>query len=344
MAVLGIIILLSALLVLFMEEATAKIRYYGLFYNRDDLRVQAYSMLEVTLAVIDEVSEVDGGIFAGPQGWGNPLQYAGLEPPDGLDVSIRVEDESAKFPLSALDVTLLNILFEEMGIHLVEAEILTDSLLDWMDADDNTRLNGAETDFYERKPEPYQAADRNLESWDELRLIRGFDELFYDEDGLPTPLLAQFRSAVSLYHDGRVNANTAGGLVLTVLERMQGFESDYLTSYLAGDDFERGTADDNLVTSLNNPYLTVDTRSGNLLDVRTDVLRVAVRVSRGEANFLINAVVRRTGANPSASRSTGESAAADNPVRRGGTARRSDSGASLGYPFEIVRITENFRF
>ncbi len=48
-AVLALTALVSFILLEFMEEATAKIKYYGLFYNRDDLRTEAYSVLETTL-------------------------------------------------------------------------------------------------------------------------------------------------------------------------------------------------------------------------------------------------------------------------------------------------------
>ena len=39
--VLVLVVLLTFIVVAFLEEATAKIKYYGLFHNRDDLRTDA---------------------------------------------------------------------------------------------------------------------------------------------------------------------------------------------------------------------------------------------------------------------------------------------------------------
>ena len=148
-AVLALIALLSFIMIEFMEEAMTKIRYYGLFYNRDDLRTEAYSALETSLAVINEIREIDRGLYSPVQGWGAPLRYAQVPFDPTVDISVRVVDESGKIPLATASPLLLNILFEEMGIEFTVAQLLTDSLLDWTDTDDLTRLNGAEADRYE---------------------------------------------------------------------------------------------------------------------------------------------------------------------------------------------------
>ena len=63
------------------------------------------------------------------------------------------------------------------------SNFVSDSYLDWLDLDDDPMLNGAETPYYRiYKGRAYPSANnRYVQHPDELRLIRGFDELS-DED------------------------------------------------------------------------------------------------------------------------------------------------------------------
>ena len=346
-AVLGLIALVSFIVLEFIEEATDKIRYFGLFNNRDDLRTEAYSMLETTLSVIDELAEIDRGLYSPVQGWRDPLQYAQVEIPPGLNVSIKIEDESAKISLRQVDQLKLNILFEELQIPLSDAEILTDSLLDWIDEDDLTRLNGAEKEFYKSAEAPYEPANDHIRSWEEFRLIRDFSEFFFDENGFPNSTFKQFQSVISLYHDGPTNLNSANGLVLSVISRVDAYDTTGLFDYLTGDDGERGTSDDRLIDSRNHPFFPSGAPSrGGMADLQSQVLKVSVTVERGEVCFLTTAVVSWIGSNPganAASAQTEPNSTRDSIERRTRTAPQTDVGTSLGYPFEIIRITENFR-
>ena len=346
---LGVLVLLAlvAFVILeFMEEATAKIKYFGLFYNRDDLRIEAYSVLETTLAVIDEVREIDRALYSPVQGWGDPLEYAQLELPPDIKANITIRDETSKISLRRADILILNILFEELDIDFSDAEILTDSLLDWIDTDDLTRLNGAESDYYENLDVPHKSADGFIQSWEELRLIRHFDVIFFDESGLPNSNFFRFKSAISLNHDSPVNLNSANSLVLAVISRVEGYDTQVLYEYLNGEDGERGTGDDRLISSRSDPYFPAGVQSrGSMVGLQSQVLKVIVSVERGEGSFLLTTIVSWTGSNPSANVGSQDE---DAPVgreipRRGRTAPQKNVGASLGYPFEIIRITENYK-
>lgn len=338
-AVLVLTAMISFIVLEFMEEATAKIKYFGLYYNRDDLRAEAYSMMDTALAVIDEIREIDGALHSPVQGWAKPLEYARMDLDPGLKVKIRVQDETGKLALSKLSPLTLNILFEEMGIAAQEADTLTDSLLDWIDEDDLTRLNGAESDYYERIGVDYVPPNEPIQSWEELRLIQGFDELFFDEDGIPNQYFNRFTGAISLTHDAKSNLNAARHLVLMTAARVEGFDQDLLYEYVSGEDRERFTADDRLINSFSNPYYSGSVRTGgdSIVSTQTRDLKVTVEVGRGEASFLLTAIVRWTGSNP------GANAGNQRATRRGQTAEEEDLGASLGYPFEILRLTENFK-
>ncbi|MGB2453372.1 MAG: hypothetical protein ACPIG7_02170, partial [Akkermansiaceae bacterium] len=65
---------------------------------------------------------------------------------------------------------------------------MADSLLDWIDEDELERLNGAETDWYESNGRTVivpNAAPKNL---DEVLNIRGFADVFLDEEGMQNEL------------------------------------------------------------------------------------------------------------------------------------------------------------
>ena len=341
LAVLALITLMSFVILAFMEEATAKIKYYGLFYNRDDLRAEAYSYMETALAVIDEIHEIDSALYAPIQGWQNPLQYSQIEIPKDLKVRIRVVDEAAKLSLYDATPEVLIALFTEMGISFDDVQVLTDSILDWIDTDDLTRLNGAEREYYENQETDYLPANGKFQSWEELRLIRGFDEIFFDEDRKPTPYFSRMTSALSIYHNTPVNLNSANGFVLGVVARVEGYPTDMMNDYLNGVDGERGTEDDRLINSTAHAYYPNLSRNrSKLTGIQTDILKVEVSVTHGEANFLLTAIVKWVGSNPGANAVYGSSRQTS---RRGQTAAPEDPADKLGYPFEIVRITENFK-
>lgn len=67
--------------------------------------------------------------------------------------------------------------FPDMPLGQDQAEYLLEAVVDWMDPDDNeSGPGGAESNYYQSMPEPYQPANAMFKSLDELRLVRGFNE------------------------------------------------------------------------------------------------------------------------------------------------------------------------
>jgi len=344
-AVLGMIALASFVVLAFMQEATDRIKYSGLFQNRDELRIEAYSLLDATIAVISEIREIDGGIYSPSQGWSDPVGYAQIQVSDDLYFEINIEDETGKLSLTQATPLILNTLFEEMGIPLSHAEILTDSLLDWIDSDELTRLNGAEVDYYERLSPPYKPADESLKSLSELFLIQDFDIFFLDDDGIPNYLYDQFKDAVSLYHNELVNLNTANTLVHKVISRIEGHDSEILYNYLIGKDKISGSEDDQLINSRTHPYYPPALNPGlSMANVYAHVLKITISVSRGDSNFLLSAIIK----NQSVSSTTENNNEEEINKAEGNssgevTDEDNNSKLTLEYPFDILLLTENQR-
>ncbi|MEX0331349.1 MAG: hypothetical protein AB3N64_08010 [Puniceicoccaceae bacterium] len=358
--VLVFIVLLTFIVVAFLEEATARIKYYGLFHNRDDLRTDAYSALEITLAVINQYREVEGALWGPTQGWGNPLEKSDFQPAHAAAVRISFEDESGKLPLQTLDYSTLLILFDVLDFDLPDAQSLADGLLDWMDEDDLRRLNGFDGDDYDDKDPPYRPSNSAIVSWDEFKLIEPFDTLFWDEEGRPTAAWDRFKSSVSLYHTGAINVNQANSTVQEVLMEKGVLDSRSFAYFKNGSDGVPGTEDDRLfrMGQGNDGILPGE---GSEVTDSIELLRISVEAIRGEARFLLQALVTWSGSNPGAADTTtpeqteGEDTdevvdsdpgtAEEERVRaRGKTRTAPAASAKLGYPFRFVRITENRNF
>lgn len=339
--VLVMIVFMGTVTVAFLDDAVARIKYQGLFQRSDTLRVDAYSALEVALGVMNQVGEVADGIYGKQQGWGDPYAYAGLAPAQGTRIQIEFEDESGKFPLRTIDQQTLEYLLDEILVNVTLAEDLAKTFADWTDKDDLRNFGSIDGDDYLDQSPPILPPNRPVESWEEFRLIDGWGEVFFDGNGRPNRSFERFRSAVSLYHDGEVNLNSANTLVLATLERANKADPSAIIDYRAGTDGEVGTPDDNLLISEEN-YLLEGSSGG----FQASVMQVRVTASRGEAVFLLSAVVKwKFGAQPGAANnpSQEEGRSEVGSDQRGTTRQRSGLANKLGYPFEIIRLSENVK-
>lgn len=89
----------------------------------------------------------------------------------GTDLSIVVEDERGKVPVNQIADEQVRALFEALGSTGQTLAIQTDSMLDWLDDDDEPRPDGAEYEYYARGgTRPRNGALRSVE---EMLLIRG---------------------------------------------------------------------------------------------------------------------------------------------------------------------------
>lgn len=322
-AVLAIITLITFMVTRFMNEALKDLEYRALFNEPAEVRAYAYSMLEVALATIQEVALIDGGkLYAGEQGWKDPIDYAEIVVPNGWEVQIEVRDEGGKIPINTMDESLLNRLLEEqLDFDFGTARELSSTLLDWIDGDDRRRLNGAESDDYLNNTPSYRAANRPLQSLEELRLLKIWDEEFFDENGMPNGKFKQLSGLVSVLNTGSVNLNAAPEPVLDTLSLENGWQKDALFD------------------GLEQPYLKQTPVNTNNSSVEVSLLRVTVRLLRGEVPFLISALIepRFTSENPIQKKTGSSPGRSSNDEPKTGSL---DEQNALAYPFRIVQLSE----
>ncbi|KPF78673.1 hypothetical protein IP88_03180 [alpha proteobacterium AAP81b] len=127
----------------------------------------------------------------GPARWtldGRPRQ-ARFE---AAQLAIRIDDERGKVPLNIIEEDQVTRMLEIIGVQDQALRVARDSYLDWLDDDDEPRLNGAEAEYYHRFG--YDPRNGPLNTPGEMARIRGF-----------TPrMVAQLTPFVTVYFAGGV--------------------------------------------------------------------------------------------------------------------------------------------
>jgi general secretion pathway protein K len=129
-------------------------------------------------------------------------------------INYTLEDENKKIPINKTTRSILVKVLTVIGLETGEnKDIIADSILDWIDADKNHRLNGAENEFYQNLTPPYFPKNAPIENLDELIKIRGIDKsILYGTDQHPG--LNQFFTA---YNVKRINPNTSSLKILSAV-------------------------------------------------------------------------------------------------------------------------------
>ncbi|HUG10337.1 MAG TPA: hypothetical protein VMM36_04955 [Opitutaceae bacterium] len=359
--VLVLIAITATAILSFTERALSEISGEGYYAQRDRLRADAYSTLEVSLAVLNDYKTIDGGLYSPEQGWGNPLAYAALVPREGLEIEVEFSDENSRLPLLAGDSaeSWLLVLFTDLGFQSDEIAVLTDVLLDWIDEDDNPRLLGAESEEYLRSDLPHIAANRMPTRLEELSAAIGWSHLMFNEAGVPNARFEEFKRLVSVYSSGPINLNTASERVLRATGVFS--EPELMALRDAFPERQGGTRRGRgYYTSPAELADTVGTLPSAIrLGVKVEVVSVTVIVREGDAEFRLRAVVRvdsSSGSSSGTRRTDGEgSPAPPRPPGSGaeligqddrdtGTSAGSQGAVAVGseeYPFTIVELVED---
>lgn len=243
--VLVLIIVVSYVLTQFVERAQVEVQGEGYYVERSRLRLEAWSMLEVAVAVLADVKAIDNALYSPAQGWADPLEYAQIESPEGLNVTFEFIDESAKMGINELDEGSLFLLFDRMEFDLDVSQTLTNSLLDWIDEDDEARIDGGESREYSTTDMEMRPSNQALRSLDELSSILGFKDHFFDENGFPNSRFDELAEMLTHHPIQEMNANAASPIALEALAGLNEIQIETLDEYLVGFDGVAGTEDDN---------------------------------------------------------------------------------------------------
>ncbi len=174
-------------------------------------------------------------------------------------VDLTIIDLERKINVNTADEAILNSVMRGVGADATQSGTIVDSILDWVDRDDNTRVNGAESDFYQGLTPPYVAKNGPIDDPSELLFIHGIREnpaiysKKYDDqqsvDRFGNPLPSQqytnhLEDVFTALSSGRVNINTADRDILAMIPGMDEAIADQIIRVRSGPDGVDGTDDD----------------------------------------------------------------------------------------------------
>jgi type II secretory pathway component PulK len=257
-AVLIVIVVLSLVAYRFTDSMVAEQRAAQRTYDEAQVKAAAYAGLNYAAAVLADrdtfYNELEGNPFDNeaifsqfevtPVGGPSPdgrrpffsIRSVALLDGGSYEQRFGVVDEGGKLNLNtliALDPTgqLLHDALTALATARPDLNLtpdIVDSIVDWMDADDDPNPNGAESSYYLSLPNPYQAKNGPLNSLDELLLVKGMTPyLLYGGDTNRNGVL----------DEGEIDTTRGLSDVITVYGRELNVSMDGTTRiYLNGDD------------------------------------------------------------------------------------------------------------
>lgn len=154
----------------------------------EGIKAKAEAMVEARSAYSALVYSILNGrmgqkeiILAGGEGLPGvdsiPLGSSGIQLGSGVHVAVR--DSSGLLSVPSMDMEALKRLVRIAGGGEEMTGSVADSYIDWIDSDDFSRLNGAESAYYRGENRPYAPRNFTMQYKDEMSFIRGMDAGLY---------------------------------------------------------------------------------------------------------------------------------------------------------------------
>jgi len=236
-------------------------------------------------------------------------------------ISVKIIDLERKVNVNSAPTLLLQQVLTVQGADAGDITGVSDCILDWVDADDETRPAGAESDYYQGLPTPYYAKNGPIDDISELLLIKGVTQAMFDGGQDTNSAGAAFQHAklgfgtapgqapnyafglkdvFTPFSSGKININTADSTVLQLIPGVDTTAADQIIKFRAGPDGVDGTEDD---TPYQNPGQLgasgVDQKAmaqiGNFVTVKSTTFEVHVTARIAEHTREFVAIIFRNG-------------------------------------------------
>jgi len=181
------------------------------------------------------------------------------------EFNYAVVDEERKININKSSYDILERFFETAaGLTPQQAGDISACIMDWREAGEKARKNGAKSSYYQSLDPPYPCKNKDFELLDEVLLVKGVTPDIFNE----------IKDRITVYGTGAVNINTADKLVLKSLG-MSDSLADKIIHFRNGSDGIEGTSDDNYFSAVEN--------------IAT-ILQAAEKLKQDELNQLTNIV------------------------------------------------------
>ena len=176
--------------------------------------------------------------------WGDPLLHQWVSSASSYEVMMTTE--GTRIAINQLNTgarrEFAQRLLQKWGMDAQQAEVLTESISDWIDPGDRPRSHCAERDYYARMGRPDLPYNRPLDNLDDVMMIRGAEEL--------DNVRPDWRDFFTLYGDGSIDIHRASAEMLAVLFNVTESEVNRFVSARLGPDGAPDTIDDHRFPTL----------------------------------------------------------------------------------------------
>jgi type II secretory pathway component PulK len=288
-----------------------------LWLGRSGVELARYVLSEQTRIVgepYDALNQIWAGGPGGIDETNSPLIGIPLDnyPIGDGTVSIKIIDLERKVNVNTANPVVLQQALNLMGVDADNMAVISDSIMDWIDADDAQHLSGAESDYYQKLTPPYYAKNAPIDDLSELLLIRGIAEhpeiywggsasnrppsVFQHKLGFGTSSFSQapdypfgLADVFTPLSSGRINVNTADVNVLQMIPGVDEAAAQNIVKVRAGPDGVEGNEDDTPFTSVNqlvmaelDPQLVA--QLSRICTVRSSTFEVHVTARIGDSS------------------------------------------------------------
>ncbi|MCM2357235.1 MAG: type II secretion system minor pseudopilin GspK [Geobacteraceae bacterium] len=209
-------------------------------------------------------------------------------------IQVTCEEESGKLNINAIvdsfgKDTIYRPIAERLFKKLELQPELLDAVADWIDSDDDPRPDGAETPYYQALKPPYGAKNGSMETFEELRLVKGIDG----------KTLERLRPYLTVFPDdpnsptSPININTAAKELLASLdEKMTDDLAERIIDYRKTTPLKTSTELGNKVSGMEALSLALASNNRIKQQEKGAVFRLISRAEVSETVRIIEAVVR----------------------------------------------------
>lgn len=163
-----------------------------------------------------------------------------IDEESGEGFEVKVISEGGRFNINSIilqeDKALLRTLFIDWGLELETAQEIADALGDWVDADDDVALNGAEKADYEKEGRINQPFNRPFYDLSEVSLVRGMDQV--------EAIKPDWRDWFTIWSGGPLDLNEAPAELIAAAAEIPAASAEIIPETVRGTDQLRDTIDD----------------------------------------------------------------------------------------------------
>lgn len=231
-------------------------------------------------------------------------------------VTVKITDLERKFNINRANDQIMQQALTLVGVDAGEIPRVSAAITDWIDPDDVTHINGAESDYYQSQDPPYYAKNKPIDDLSELLLVRGITlDMFWgtsstnhapaafqqvDRWGRPVeqpvyPIgLADVFTTLS---SGRININTASAQTLQIIPLVDENAAAQIIQQRSGPDGVDGTEDDLPFRNPGEAGTAINPGVAQQLqqygDVRSRTFEVLVTAELGDYRRNFHAIIGR---------------------------------------------------